>query len=304
VRFIPGFSGWVTGRCHPGGRSIGRMTTHTIPLPDRRVLTADDQGPADGRPVLFLHAAPGSRRFDPDPAATAAAGVRLLTIDRPGYGGSSPLPAGTAPTVAGLADDLAEALRHLGVGPVTVAGWSTGGRMALALAARHPDLVTRAALLGVPAPYQEVPWIPPEQVAQLESMRPDPAGGVAVLSEVFAPFAADVASVAGGPADEADLADPELRARLQAMLDEGARQGAVGLATDVVAASVTPPGWEPKQVEVPVGLWYGDADLQVGPDHGRWWAGALPDAELHVVPGAGHLVVARAWRDVLEDAAR
>ena len=37
-------------------------------------------------PLLLVHGAPGSRLLCPDEDATAVAGVRLLTVDRPGYG--------------------------------------------------------------------------------------------------------------------------------------------------------------------------------------------------------------------------
>jgi pimeloyl-ACP methyl ester carboxylesterase len=59
--------------------------------------------PADAPVVLLCHSAPGSGSFDPDPAATAAAGVRLIAVDRPGYGGSAPVKDGFA--TIGLAAD-------------------------------------------------------------------------------------------------------------------------------------------------------------------------------------------------------
>jgi pimeloyl-ACP methyl ester carboxylesterase len=88
--------------------------------------------------------------------------VRLLVVDRPGYGESTPLPAGTVPTMAGLADDVAAALGSLVVDAVGVVGWSAGGRFALALAATRPDLVRAVAPAATPAPDDEVPWIPDE----------------------------------------------------------------------------------------------------------------------------------------------
>jgi pimeloyl-ACP methyl ester carboxylesterase len=51
-------------------------------------------------------------------------------------------------TMAGLAAEQAEALRGLGQGPVDVAGISTGGSIALQVAADHPDVVRRLVVIS------------------------------------------------------------------------------------------------------------------------------------------------------------
>jgi pimeloyl-ACP methyl ester carboxylesterase len=68
-------------------RADERMT-----LADGRMLAFSEWGDPTGRPVVLMHGAPGSRRVCPDEDATAAAGVRLPTVDRPGSGGSDPRP--------------------------------------------------------------------------------------------------------------------------------------------------------------------------------------------------------------------
>src|SRR5215218_6329195 len=113
-------------------RHDGAMATQTITLPDGRTVAFDTCGPDDGPVVVLHHAAPGSRRFDPDPAVTTAAGVRLVTIDRAGYGGSDPLSAATLPTIPQHAADAATVLDHLRIRSAVLAGWSAGGRVAAA----------------------------------------------------------------------------------------------------------------------------------------------------------------------------
>lgn len=274
---------------------------HLVRLSDGRVLAVDDRGAADGPAVLFLHSAPGSRALDPDPQATRAAGVRLLTVDRPGYGASTPLPADVVPTLAGVADDLAAALAVLGVGEVGVAGWSNGGLVALALAARHPDLVRAVALVGTPAPDDAMPWVG-EHRPVLHAMREDPSNAAPALAEVFAGYVErpDTAvETVSGPADEAALAEGDIRARVVTMMTEAFRHGAWGVAADIVAVNVAPWGFDPASVGVPVALHYGEADAAIPPDHGRWWAGVLADPSLRVTPGAGHLLPLTAWADIL-----
>jgi pimeloyl-ACP methyl ester carboxylesterase len=276
---------------------------HVVSLPDGRTLAVDDRGPRDAPVVLFLHAAPGSRLLDPDPAATKAAGVRLLTLDRPGYGASPALPEGALPTVTGFADDVAAALAELGVDDVAVVGWSGGGRVAAALAARHPALVRALALTGTPAPDDQVPWVPDEFREMLQAMRVDPAAATGMLAQAFAAQGMDSpddsSSIAGGAADEAVLSDPDQRSKLTRMLGEAYRQGSVGVAADIVSDQVLPWGFDPAAIGAPVALFYGEADVLVPPEHGRWWAGVVAEPDLHVVPGAGHLLPFTAWAEIL-----
>lgn len=80
------------------------MTTRRLPVGHGRVMTLDDAGDPAGVPLLYLHGTPDSRLARPaDDAVAARAGVRLLALDRPGYGGSDPLPADAAPVTGPLA---------------------------------------------------------------------------------------------------------------------------------------------------------------------------------------------------------
>jgi len=280
-------------------------TDHRIELPDGRTVAASDTGDAGGPVVVLCHPAPGSRRLDPDPAATAAADVRLVGVDRPGYGGSTPLAAGVAPTIPAFADDVVAVLDHLGVAEAALAGWSAGGRVALAAAARHPDRVSAVAVVATPAPQEAVPWIPEEHLALLDRLAADPGGATAVLTQVFAGTATagaaeQVAQVGAGPADEAVLAaDPACRDRLASMMAEAFVQGAVGLAADVASYTVVPWGFDPAAVGVPTTAFYGEGDVIVTPAHGEWYTSRVPGARLVTVPGVGHLVAVTNWADVL-----
>jgi len=279
------------------------MTEHRVTLPDGRTLALAEYGRPDGPVVVFLPCAPGSRLIDPDPAATAAAGVRLLVVDRPGYGESSPVAAGVASTLPALADDVAIALASLGVTNAGVVGWSNGGSVALALAARHPALVRALVLVGAPGPDDDVPWVPDAYRQVNRALRPDPPAAAAKLAPYFADVvsdpAASIETMAAGPADEAVLADPVRRAQVLTMLTEAFRQGPAGVVSDIVAVNISPAGFDPASVGAPTTLVYGTADVMVGPEHGHYWAGLVPDAELGLVEGAGHLVALTHWADVL-----
>jgi pimeloyl-ACP methyl ester carboxylesterase len=57
----------------------------------------------------LMHRSPGSRLFDPGPDATDE--VRLITVDRPGYGGTHPV---AEPSFAAVAQDLSALAEALG----------------------------------------------------------------------------------------------------------------------------------------------------------------------------------------------
>ncbi|HET7857130.1 MAG TPA: alpha/beta hydrolase [Gaiellaceae bacterium] len=258
--------------------------------------------------VVLCHSAPGAGSFDPDPTVTQARNVRLLSIDRPGYGRSDPVAAGQWATVAAAADDLAAVLDSLQVERVGVVGWSAGGRVALALGARRPDLVSRLVVVATPAPDDELPWIEAEEREALERLRdlsPDEAH--ASLCERLAsvvpddPFHADALWLVGaGPTDEPVLRSPGTRARLGRMLAAAFAEGARGLAADIAGYCLQPWGFEPAAVKADTLLLYGSHDPIAGPRHGRWWHEQLPAARLEVAPGAGHLLVIPMWARVLE----
>lgn len=278
----------------PGGRRIAV-----------RDLTPD--APADAPVVLFCHIAPGSGEFDPDPEVTAARGVRLITVDRPGYGGSEP--AGDEFASVGLVTDDAIAVLEDVLAPgatAGVVGWSAGGRVALSVAARRPDLVSRVAVIGTPAPDDAVPWIPEEYKAGIEALRGASAADAhAALTAAMGPMVESLAgddrfAVLGvGEADGAVMARPGVADRLRGMVDEAFAQGAAGMVADVAGYTLQPWGFEPADVTADVLLGYG-ADDPLGEPHGRWWEQELPKAHLEVVPDVGHVVVVPFWDRALE----
>ena len=278
----------------PGGRRVAHYD-----------LTPD--APAGAPVVLLCHAAPGCGTFDPDPAATTACGVRLVSLDRPGYGGSDPIGCSYFATVDSAADDAAALLDELLPAGATagVAGWSAGGRVALALAARRPDLVARVAVLAAPAPDEEVPWIPDEFRPGLNGLRGvPPAAAHAALTEAFAPTLqitgdARFDLVGVGASDAAVLAGAGVADRLRRMLDGSVAQGVEGMVADIAGYSLRPWGFDPADVSQAVLLGYGASDGRVGAEHGHWYRRALRDARLQIVPAAGHLVVVTLWEQVL-----
>lgn len=281
----------------------GRRVAVHVSRPQGIWPASENGRSAKERIVVFCHSAPGAGIFDPEPAQTIARGVTLLSVDRPGYGRSDPVRAGRWATVASAADDVAAVLESLQVEQVGVVGWSAGGRVALALAARHPELVDRLVVMATPAPDEEVAWIDPEQRVELERMGrlgPDETHAELgrrlrslVPTDPFSPEALWL--LAAVTSDEPSLRAPGARDRLGEMLRTSFAQGVTGLAADIAGYCLQPWGFVPEDVHAKTLLLYGSRDPLAGPQHGRWWRERLPNARLEVSPGAGHLLVIPSW---------
>jgi pimeloyl-ACP methyl ester carboxylesterase len=114
-----------------------RMIDRVLQLADGRVAGLIDFGPAGGTAVLWCHGGPGSR-FEPAPLVKAATadGLRLVGMDRPGYGTSTPLP---GRTIARWVPDVVAIADHLAIDRFLAVGVSTGGHTPLLSLQRSPD---------------------------------------------------------------------------------------------------------------------------------------------------------------------
>jgi len=117
---------------------------------DRQIGFAEFGAP-QGRAVFWLHGTPGARRQIPTEARVYAEhhDVRLIGVDRPGIGSSTPY---EYETIASFGDDLRTIADTLGIDKMAVVGLSGGGPYTLACAAALPDRVVAAGVLGGVAP--------------------------------------------------------------------------------------------------------------------------------------------------------
>lgn len=264
-------------------------------LPDGRRLAYAEYGDPAGRPALYCHGFPSSRREARllEPAATRL-GVRLIAIDRPGYGGSDYW---AGRTIASWANDCARLLDHLGFAQVALIGVSGGGPFALACAARIPHRLTACTLvcaLGpiyLPEVLGTMAW-PARTALQLVRTLPKAAGLVygrhstAVLAR-WPTLIEHVRDAAAPVVDRALLAEPRIRDIMNGNIRDALGAGALGARQDIQL--YTRPWDLPlTAIPVPIVLWHGDLDGSVPVAHARWYLRHLPRCTGHIVPGEGH----------------
>ena len=108
-----------------------------IKLKDGRILGYAEYGDNEGFPIIALHGTPGSRIwFKENDPASKELGIRLITIDRPGYGNSSKK---TGRKIIDFTSDINELIDATGITEFSIFGVSGGGAYTLAYAAsQHP----------------------------------------------------------------------------------------------------------------------------------------------------------------------
>ena len=128
-------------------------------------------GPVDGRPLVWLHGTPGARRQIPESARVAAEelGVRIVGIDRPGVGWSTPHRYGS---LLDFVADLARVCDHLGFERFGIIGLSGGGPYVLASCYSLPDRVRVGGVLGGVAPARGDDALPGGLVGWLAPLGP------------------------------------------------------------------------------------------------------------------------------------
>lgn len=272
------------------------MVTETdLALGWRRTLHVYDTGEDDARlTVLWQHGTPNTGE-PPAPLFPAAAtrGIRWVSYDRPGYGGSTQQ---AGRDVAAAAADTADVADALGLGRFAVLGHSGGGPHALACAALLPDRVTAVAAMSGLAPLaaEGLDWFAGMTPAGTALLRAAAAGPVA-LKEYLA--ASDFDPSQFTPADEEALSGD------WSWLGEVAGQAIAadhGGHADDELAFVAPWGFDPGQLTSPVLIVHGGQDRLVPCSHGEWLARRCPATELWLRPEDGHISVLRAAEAVLD----
>lgn len=263
-----------------------------------RQLGFAEFGDPQGRAIFWLHGTPGARRQIPVEARVFAEthGIRLIGVDRPGIGSSTPY---EYHRVIDFAADLRTVADTLGIDKMEIIGLSGGGPYTLGCAAAMPDRVVAVGVLGGVAPTQGPDGIGGGimgtvglPVAPVLEHVGAPLSFVATgLIRLIKPVAEPILYLYASISPEGDrrlLARPEFKAMfLDDLLNGSRRQLAAPFADVVVFARDW--GFRLDEVKIPVRWWHGDCDHIVPFAHGEHVVALLPDAEFRPLPGESHL---------------
>ena len=257
-----------------------------LELSDGRTLHVYDTGGPGASLAVFWHHGSPNTGAPPEPLFPAAAGrgIRWVSYDRPGYGGSAPRP---GRDVASAAADVASIADALGIGQFSVMGHSGGGPHALACAALLPGRVLAAVAGSSLAPFgaDGLDWFAGMTAGGAAELRAAAQGRTA-LERYLAAHDFDMEQFT--PADRAALSGEwAWLARIAGQAIEAGTDGYV----DDQLAYVGPWGFAVGQAETPVLIIHGGQDRMVPSAHGAWLAGHCRRAELRVRPDDGHVSI-------------
>jgi pimeloyl-ACP methyl ester carboxylesterase len=265
---------------------------------DGRSLEVLLGGDPDGFPCLFHLGSPdGATPYDFLDEVFAAAGLRMITYSRPGYGGSTRR-VREAPRFVDDVDDVQDLLAAYDVSDFVTIGWSGGGPRALATAALVPGCRAVATLAGVgPRDLIGESWfegMAPENVAEYTAAAESREAYAAHTEREFLPVLQaspdQLAEAMGGLFPPVDVAvmDPAYSAWLASGLHAAGAQGIDGVVDDGLAA-VAPWGFSLNRITVPVAVYQGRLDAMVPFHHGEWLAAHVPGAAAHLTETDGHM---------------
>lgn len=258
----------------------------TSPEDSPFIMSFEDS--ADRVPVLWLHGFPLNNTMWDYQISGLTDIARLVTPDLRGHGLSEPTEV-TTYSMEMLATDCANLLDHLGYeGPVVLAGLSMGGYLAFEICRRYPERVAGLILASTKA----TPDSDEVKAARNKTIEVVQADGVestveGLLPKLLAPSAYEE--------------NPDLVEFLQDMMMATSAAGLAGAA----AAMRDRPDSTPDLagLAVPTLIIHGEEDQLIPYAEAQAMAASIPDAELVIVPGAGHMPNME-QPDVFNDAVR
>ena len=236
-------------------------------------------GPRQGPPLLLIHGSGASGALWGPVVGALAGRHHVIRVDLPGCGQSPPAPSYDVPDQAGrvavLLDDLG--LRH-----VTLAGHSSGGYVATALAEQRPDLVGSLALIST-APSLDA-LLP--QPFILRALLAPPLGPLLWPRRSDAMIRKGISSTTARPVDIPDDAVADVKNITYRAFRKVLHCNAAYVAERSVPERLA-------GLDVPVLVIFGGADPRYEPSSAHQYD-AVPTARVEMLPGVGHVPILEA----------
>lgn len=264
-----------------------------------------EYGAKDGEPVVFFHGFPGSHiQASLLDSIGQDIGARVLAVDRPGYGFSSPI---ETDNLTNFVKQLGKTLEELKLQEFFLVGVSGGNAAALSAASFFKDKVKGlASVCGVaplklaPETYPEKPrkWLTSTRLMPLFILKPlidSFIKGVKVEDQL-------IKLIERLPkVDQEALKGDNIFPTMMASVEMGRRQGSEGIIFDLRSfANEWPVDWA--ELKMPYSIWHGESDTIVLPSSAAYLHRQVPQSKLNLLPNVGHYSLPLGYgREILSD---
>ncbi len=232
------------------------------------------------QPLLLIHGFPLNHKMWEPQISSLSAQVRVIAPDLRGHGCSEAVPPpntrSQSYTMEMHADDCAALLDDLGITqPVFIAGLSMGGYIAFAFLRKYPERVAGLVLAATRAGADK----PAARDNRLKAVATAREAGVGRVVDAMVPSLLS-------PATYND--QPDLPTKLAAIMAEISLDAMVGDQLGMLERPDSSPMLD--QINVPTLLIHGAEDQLIPLEDFRIMQAKIPASELHIIPGAGHMV--------------
>lgn len=288
--------------------ALGKIATaRQAQLSDGRRLGFAEFGDPDGKPIFLFHSHPSSRLFrHPDDSVTAALGVRLITMDRPGFG-LSDFQRGRR--LLNWPHDVVQLADALGIERFAVLGVGAGGAYAAACAYKFPRRITAVGLVSSIAPAERR-GIRDNMIPMLRNFYTMASFAPRLLRLTLYFGAREAQSYPETYLARLDtptlcqsdrdllLQDPHIRTLMLEDIGEAFRNNSTPFAEDIIILS-RPWGFRLRDLRVPVYLWHGEQDVFMPVQMGCDIADTVFGCVAQFFPDEGHAVIFTHWHSIL-----
>jgi pimeloyl-ACP methyl ester carboxylesterase len=290
--------------------------SQTIALPDGRTLGFAEFGAPAGYPVVYFHGFPASRleAIGVDLIARRR-NLRILALDRPGFGLSSPQP---RRRLTDWPKDVSAFTHHVGLSRFAVIGGSGGGPYAIACAAELPQgMVSRVGVMAGAPPWAAgtkymsysrrafgfmVNWLPGFTRILLSGVV-GTAKWIASTNYVKKVLDNFIEKTIKEKPDveREEMTIEQRRERLMRVLFDGFAQGSWAT---VQEAQLLSGDWGIKLEDIdysPIVVWHGAGDKNAPIEMVQWMVSRMPTAELRIFEDKSHYAMADNIEQILSE---
>jgi len=285
-----------------------RRDYQVLQLADGRNMSYEELGDPEGQLVVHCHSVLGSRlekAFNADEICKQR-NVRLIVIDRPGFGTSDP---DADACYAKWPHDLVQLVDYLGVEQISLTGYAMGGQYVLACLHEIPERIKQAAIISSGMTPETVEDY--EQIVPLYKMNNKLARHVpkvyGLLSSVL------VKGVLNDPdnffsqlsekldkEDQKVMATENFKTNMFASMKEGFRQGGKASSKEIVRY-MHDWGFDLRKITVPLHIWHGDCDHHVPYILSKKFEPLIKNKKYFTQKEMGHYMFFTHWEQILSE---